>query len=848
MRYLFLCCIFLSSLISLFAFDVKGLLKSSSGESIPYATIYVSSINQGTTTNIDGQFILSLPSKKRYKALIRCLGYKSKTIVISPSQNDSIFVVLDEEKVQISEVSVINGEDPAYDIMRKTIGLREKHLTEINFYKANIYLRGTVSFSKVSKLMSYQIKKREGIKIKKGDVFVDESYRQVIFNAPDSYKQKVIQHKSSLPMDFELPIKEFLGASIYQPSIEIMISPFSPSAFRHYRFRYEGFFYEGDYSVNIVKVIPRKSSKQLYSGKVYIVDGLWCIHSLDLSFDTPVGVVQMKQNFHEIKNNVWLPVDHHYSFEGGALGIKGDVKYVANIRYLDVSLNKIYHPKEENVTVADVDNSSELDVPQKNERDLNIENKSSQSIAKIESSSVVHSPIQKRDHAELIAARSFDISSYQTMPLDSFRSVPLTSREENSLQKAKNIPEFKGDRVGDLVSNSNNSFLKKSYDFLSGTTYYKNDSLFRVKSPNMISISSLVYNPVDQFAYHLTSEFAILKEKQEQFVIKPMIGYSFGLDKIDWNLKMKLNYTDNSSLNFEGGEVTRDFNRYTINPLTNSITSFFFGKNYKKYYRDRSYMLSHYTFSKSKWRNTIHVKYNQLEQVINSIESNPFGKHFDSNISDGYYITSKSYESQDFIEVGTKFGVFMNFLDNKNQSQYRTLRVYPPYLTASYNYIFSPVNNYNVHSLEFNVYQKIKTSPSSWIRFDLNGGKMFGDTEMLHLSRYFNYEIQPVPLRLDNQYFSFYNADGYSFASNDSYLKSKFIYRTPYLLLKYLPFLSSSLSREEISCGVIYTPREQYYEASYAFTELLFLFDIYVTSSFNSNGFDHLGVSLVIDL
>lgn len=816
-----------------FAYDIEGVIRDVKGEVIPFATLYVPDLTLGTTSNVDGKFALSFPSDKKYNVLIRCVGYKSQTITVGSDLSSPIEVKMQQMSLQLPDVVVGNGEDPAYRVMRNTIGLRHQHLKEISSYLANIYLRGTIAFSKISRLMSYQIKKREGVDIREGDVFVDESFRQVIYAYPGQYKQKVIQHKSSMPIELDLPILDYIGASLYQPSIEIMISPFSPSAFRHYKFRYEGFFYDGDYSVNIISVIPRIKSKQLFYGKIYIVEGLWCIHSVDLTFDTPVGPVKMHQNYQEIKNKVWLPVDHRYEFNGGALGVKGKVLYVANFKYLNVELNPTFHPevKESPVLASQKEQKTIKIVSHKTDK---------KKIPKVKKEEQVASLLPEVDVKDF----KFTVKEYQNAPLDSFRSVPLSALEVKSLKSAQQKDQLKS---RDRASRGEKSSFSKTMDFMNGKTYFSKDSVFRVRSPRFLSPSALRYNPVDGFMYNIDSEMSWYSNHKLRTKIDLKAGYSFGLDKFNWDIKWSLPYSLYNSFNISAGSYTQDFNRYRVDPVMNSISSFFIGDNFKKYY-ERSYVKCLHRFSTDKWwSNETSFSFKSVKELDNSINENVFGKSFTENVPKGEYIYNENLASQNYFRIGTKFNARLAFLDNRKASKYRNLRVYAPDVNVSYDF-YKLSDGKLVQKSELGISQKIKTTPSAWIRWDFWTGKMWGDTQDLHMSEFYNYEIQPIPIRLNNHYFSFYNIDAYSMASNDLYLKTKVIYRTPYLLLKFLPFLSSSLSREQIYAGLIYTPRNKYYEVGYAFTELLFLFDVYVSSSFDQNGFQNIGVSLVLDL
>ncbi|GAJ15073.1 unnamed protein product, partial [marine sediment metagenome] len=120
----------------------------------------------------------------------------------------------------------------------------------------------------------------------------------------------------------------------------IVISPLAPNAFNHYKFRYEGVTFEGDYSINKIKVIPRRKSQQLFSGYIYIVDDLWNIYSADLIQETFVGPYRIIQIYSPVEEFVWLPVSHNIEVDASVIGIKINVKFASSVKYSDITINE----------------------------------------------------------------------------------------------------------------------------------------------------------------------------------------------------------------------------------------------------------------------------------------------------------------------------------------------------------------------------------------------------------------------------------------------------------------------------------------------------------------------------
>ena len=82
-------------------------------------------------------------------------------------------VILPVQYYQIPEVRITaSGEDPAYGIMRKAIGLAPYYLNNISYYKANVYLKGNLLINKIPRL----IKKSMEREAKKESGSSDEQY------------------------------------------------------------------------------------------------------------------------------------------------------------------------------------------------------------------------------------------------------------------------------------------------------------------------------------------------------------------------------------------------------------------------------------------------------------------------------------------------------------------------------------------------------------------------------------------------------------------------------------------------------------------------------------------------
>ena len=177
--------------------------------------------------------------------------------------------------------------------------------------------------------------------MKEGDSFLMESFNEIEFTAPDKYSQKVISFNSTFPEEGnEISPMDFIQASFYQPVLaDMAISPLSPNAFSHYNFKYLGTSLQGNFTINKIEVIPKRKSQQLFSGTIYIIEDLWCLHSVDLTNENLIGRVRIQQLYIPVQEQIWMPVSHKFEINISIIGFKADAGYGGSVKYIEVKPN-----------------------------------------------------------------------------------------------------------------------------------------------------------------------------------------------------------------------------------------------------------------------------------------------------------------------------------------------------------------------------------------------------------------------------------------------------------------------------------------------------------------------------
>ncbi|MDT8432472.1 MAG: DUF5686 family protein, partial [Bacteroidales bacterium] len=319
---------------------IKGKVVDTEGQPVAYASIFIRELSLGTTTNSLGIFRLPLPQGE-YHIFFRSLGYTEvfKTVKVADEMID-MEVTMPPQTYMIPEVRVsATGEDPAYRVMRKAIGLANYHLNQVSTYTAEIYIKGTAYFHKLPRAIAKRIEVGD-VKVEENRAYMLESLNEVTYRAPDKYEMRIIATQNTIPGYLEnVNPMDYINASLYQPQIESFVSPLARNAFFYYEFSFEGSFIQGSHMIDKIRVTPKRKSQQLCSGFLYIVEDLWCLHSSDLEVNTIAGTLYLEQQYANVIMDTWLPVSHKLDMEVQIAGVQADVTYVSSLEYTKTVLN-----------------------------------------------------------------------------------------------------------------------------------------------------------------------------------------------------------------------------------------------------------------------------------------------------------------------------------------------------------------------------------------------------------------------------------------------------------------------------------------------------------------------------
>jgi hypothetical protein len=316
MRSLFILAFFILLTLKSFAGNVSGRVKDNNSRPLPFASIIIKGTTKGTSANSVGEYSINL-DEGEHVIIAQHVGYKSSeaTVVIS-KETVHLDFILQEQKYDLGNVTVRQGEDPAYEVIRNAIKKRSYYNNEIKRFETEVYIKGQLKLRDYPKrFFGKPVDFEDGDTSKSKMVFLSETVAKYSVDG-NHRKVEVLSTKVSGQSDaFGFSNPQII--SFYENNIKLgnvnprgFISPISTNALNYYRYHLEGTFFENGQMVNRIRVIPKRKYEPLFNGYINIIENEWRIQSVQLAVYKEnqmqlADTIKIEQLFVPFKN-VWI--------------------------------------------------------------------------------------------------------------------------------------------------------------------------------------------------------------------------------------------------------------------------------------------------------------------------------------------------------------------------------------------------------------------------------------------------------------------------------------------------------------------------------------------------------------
>ncbi len=851
--------------ISTFVFgqNFRGKVLDSNKKSIPNATIYIQETANGIMADENGNFQTSLKAGE-YTVEFRSIGYETviKKLNIG-RENFETEVILPDKPIQLNEVSVNpSNEDPAYDIMRKTIAQAPYHQNQLSAYTSENYMKGSGKLEKLSGLMKMGLKDKRFSEMV-GKLLVYESKNIVNYTRPNKYTQKVIAFKSSFPKELEPKNGVTIStSSIYQSYFYGGISPLSPQAFQYYKFKFEDVFSSGKHQIYKIRFIPKLKNGNLNSGKLYIVENDWSIYAAEFESSQMGMRATAKINYQEINPGVFLPITFESSAKANLLGIKMSAGFFSSTKYTSITLNpaainakadKMAMPQKAKMTKKQQKALEELQKIAEKEQPTTAD---ALKMAKLSQALnyANDSTLKKQKSLEIKPRKGINIEkdslAYRrdSVYWDSIRTVPLKKEELISYKYVDSLPKF-----DDIVTNTGSEISISEPKGDPKTSWLMGGSHKIGKSASVyyegLGMGCLTeYNFVDGFWLGQQAGLNIKTSKNTTFNIEPWAYYVTARKSAVWGLTMSQQYAPlrNGKISFSLGNTTEDIQRdMGFSRLFNSAAALDWGGNaislyQKKYITLQNSMdianglnLTLGASHESRYVQQNHTTYNFAQKPVSpnfpEERMNEFPAHTATKL--GFYL---SYTPRYYYEI------------RNGRKEYR----YSNYPTFGLMYVKAvPIGEgvkADYDKINLSVRQKIKLSLFDNVEYIANIGG-FLSKKQLFAPDYHYFATAPMLATQRNFNETFNLLPNYTYLNN-KWWESHVTWESDYLLLKRIPFMQSLPLNEALHLNTLWNlSGKPYNELGYSIG-LDRLVRVGAFGSFNGGKFDKAGVRISLNI
>ena len=562
-KALFLLFLFFANSAS--AQKIYGTVFSDKGDLLPYASITIKGTSTGTSANDKAKFSFTV-APGTYIVVCQYIGYKTQEKNITVKREDSeLTFIITAQQLDMTEVIVKSGEDPAYEIIRQAIKKRSFYNEQVSGFECGLYTKDLMKLRKLPKKILGRKIPDEDLKDmgldsnRKGIIYLSESVAKVYVQQPDKFKMEVISSRVSGSDGFGFTFPTFI--SFYQNNISVFldrlnprgfVSPIADAAISVYKYKYLGSFNEDGKEINSILVIPRRNYEPVFSGTINITDGDWRIHSLDLVL-TKTSQLEIVDTLHitqfhvPVGNDVWRVKNQHINFTFKQFGIDAIGNFVSV--YSDYKINPVFAKNRFDKIIVNYDTAS-----------------------------------NKRPVAYW----------------DTTRPMPLEAEEKMDYKVKDSIFLVNKDSI--LSQASVDSMNKKQGKLKLYNIFWKglNRTKYTVNGNHSWGVEPLLqgleYNTVEGLVVNFYPYYnRYLKKIKTNFSFEPNLRYGFGNTHLnawadlifrtrDWETDKKLK---RQSWTISGGKRVSQINKANpITPLSNSISTLLYGNNFMKIYEN----------------------------------------------------------------------------------------------------------------------------------------------------------------------------------------------------------------------------------------------------------------------
>ena len=598
---------------------IKGTVSGANKEGLAFANVAVRGSATSTGSNEQGKFQLRLDAGS-YELVFQYVGYRPHIEPVRVPAGDSVLTVnvtLQPEAYNLGEVLVKSSDrDPAYAIIQQAQQWRAYHKREVATYRARIYIKalGRINETPAKILGLFKV----GPDIKKGIFYLSESVSDFVFTQPNVVKEHMISSRisgDSRGISFNRA-SAGRNLSFYENLINPgfsergFVSPIAANAMLFYKYELVGSTPQGGVVVHKIRVVPRRRTDPVFGGYVYIVDGSWRIHSVDLHLDKDaeldyVDELHLAQQYAPAPGNpnVWLIQSQQITANLSGLGFKGSGYLTAVLsNYANVvptyptppapkAVPPVVSAKDD--APAGQETAAQIRKRKPDLRGLNAQVR--KQVKKAQRDSLRNDLLARMPRGQVQLVEK-GVNERDSAYWDQVRPVPLTLEEQKDYRVKDSTEVIRRSRpYQDSMDHKRNEFEPINL-LLNGYTHVNS---FRKRSVKVLPVAQIFqYNTVEGGVLNAQAIFSQLTDDRRFFMLTPTLRYGFSSRELNPSLSAtwQLHPAKLKQVSLTAGRTIEDFDRNTqLTPAINTSYTLYVNRNYAKLYRREGAELTYLT-------------------------------------------------------------------------------------------------------------------------------------------------------------------------------------------------------------------------------------------------------------
>ena len=338
---------------------------------------------------------------------------------------------------------------------------------------------------------------------------------------------------------------------------------------------------------------------------------------------------------------------------------------------------------------------------------------------------------------------------------------------------------------------------------------------------------------------------SIIPDSGKQIRILPEIGYAFNRKALFWSIGNQFTNLiwNHSQFKIDFGKTSRDFKPEAsgIHPELNSLSSWFFAKNYMKLY-ETSFLELNITQQVAKNLNiTSLVEYNHFIPLKNHTSYKlSDNREYEPNVPLGFAEDHPALLQQKSFVYGLSASYRRN--QKKPWLEQSGFLFISDFYNLSLSYKQGVPNMFSSESdfsrIDFQFHQQANISPGAGIDWHIDAGT-FLHANRLHFSQYKHFRTAESPVSFNTVTHTFQLLNDYRPSTQQSYLNCGVELRNEYLLFRYISFINQRTWSESLHLNYLTTTEiKHYWEAGYSINNLFFIGNAGIFIGFNETVFN----------